>query len=551
MTHTHASPMQGTLVAMNKLTNISRLSLLLTMGALITISALIATPSTAHARKMVFEPNNVKHISYFPQTDYPLDVYIITGTKPGATGLIVGGIQGDEEGGYLAADQFIDMKVDTGTLIVIPRANAKAVAIAERATVVDMNRQFKNITYEKMRGAIETIKKYISEADVFINFHDGWGFHRKEYTDWSYSPDRFGQSVVTDSDEYTCSNDTILNLREPAFMAIKSANERIQLEKYYLEYFNTRTFEETSKYYTSMTNASTYYVLTAECKPAFAIEASKNLPTVRDKVLVHVYAAIPLLAYYGIIVNESVSPVVAPTMSHVVVDVDGTKYALQSGQTINVTQGSTVTVKNIYGNYQRGYTVDIIGVDAKGGRGQLDTNTPHVMSERGKVVANVYKDSVSVGKVFFQVQAPVQTPVPRGGGETLYTGLATPTTPSLLASVNGQIGVYPVAQNIVLNKGDAFTPIYFLLPKTDVPYFVNIINIKGFVPKGLASGINTGNDMGHTMVAGVSDMLTQYAVRPTAGDNFGVGEVFPVVVEYTVANSVARNVEVFRIQILK
>ena len=37
--------------------------------------------------------------------------------------LIIGGIQGDEPGGFLSADSYADIKLDKGNLIVIPRTN--------------------------------------------------------------------------------------------------------------------------------------------------------------------------------------------------------------------------------------------------------------------------------------------------------------------------------------------------------------------------------------------------------------------------------------------
>jgi len=61
--------------------------------------------------------------TYFENTDHELTVYFITGKEPGNTMMIIGGIQGDEPGGYIAADLYADMLLEKGNLIVVPRAN--------------------------------------------------------------------------------------------------------------------------------------------------------------------------------------------------------------------------------------------------------------------------------------------------------------------------------------------------------------------------------------------------------------------------------------------
>ncbi len=50
-------------------------------------------------------------------------MYTIKGSEPGPTLLLMGGIQGDEPGGYLAADLYPDLSLKKETMIVVPRAN--------------------------------------------------------------------------------------------------------------------------------------------------------------------------------------------------------------------------------------------------------------------------------------------------------------------------------------------------------------------------------------------------------------------------------------------
>jgi len=51
------------------------------------------TPSTAFSKR--------EHLVYFPNTAYELNVYKIYGKGPGKTLMLIGGIQGNEPGGFL------------------------------------------------------------------------------------------------------------------------------------------------------------------------------------------------------------------------------------------------------------------------------------------------------------------------------------------------------------------------------------------------------------------------------------------------------------------
>lgn len=75
--------------------------------------------------------------------DISLDVSTIDSGVEGATALIVGGIHGDEEAGYIAAQQILDWEPDAGRLVVIPKANPLAIAHNSRTTRYgNLNRNF-------------------------------------------------------------------------------------------------------------------------------------------------------------------------------------------------------------------------------------------------------------------------------------------------------------------------------------------------------------------------------------------------------------------------
>lgn len=121
---------------------------------------------------------SLKHEVYLEGTDYELHIFKIYGKEPGKKGLIVGGIQGDEPGGYLSADLYVDAWLDKGDLIIIPRANFKSIILFNRGIDGDMNRRFiDNKTKHEMDQVVDIIQKLMSEVDFFLHLHDGSGFY--------------------------------------------------------------------------------------------------------------------------------------------------------------------------------------------------------------------------------------------------------------------------------------------------------------------------------------------------------------------------------------
>ncbi len=114
------------------------------------------------------------HKTYFENTDYELHVYEVLGYEPGPTMIIIGGIQGDEPGGYLSADLYADISLQKGNLIVVPRANFYAILLNERGPNGDMNRKFtsEQVADNETR-IVEILKELIGRSDVLLNLHDG------------------------------------------------------------------------------------------------------------------------------------------------------------------------------------------------------------------------------------------------------------------------------------------------------------------------------------------------------------------------------------------
>ena len=101
------------------------------MRIITAILFLVILSGTAQAKKV--------HSVFFEGTDYELNVYKVYGKEPGKTILLIGGIQGDEPGGFLSADLYADMALSKGNLIVVPRANFHSILLNQRQVNEDMN----------------------------------------------------------------------------------------------------------------------------------------------------------------------------------------------------------------------------------------------------------------------------------------------------------------------------------------------------------------------------------------------------------------------------
>lgn len=76
-------------------------------------------------------------------TDEETTVYVREGSSSGPTVLVVGGIHGNEDSGWLSAHEISKWKIDAGKLIVLPEANVPAIEAYHRPWGTwDLNRHF-------------------------------------------------------------------------------------------------------------------------------------------------------------------------------------------------------------------------------------------------------------------------------------------------------------------------------------------------------------------------------------------------------------------------
>ena len=116
-----------------------------------------------------------------------LDYALIKKGEPSSnTMLLIGGIQGDEPGGFLAASIVAtDYNITKGSLWVVPNLNFPSIIERSRGTKGDMNRKFAHVEKDDPDyNSVMKIKDVITDKNVtlILNLHDGSGYYRDKFT---------------------------------------------------------------------------------------------------------------------------------------------------------------------------------------------------------------------------------------------------------------------------------------------------------------------------------------------------------------------------------
>lgn len=116
--------------------------------------------------------------------------------------LVIGGIHGDEPGGYFAASILAThYKITSKNLWIIPNLNKESIIADNRGIHGDMNRKFSFVAKkDKDRTIIEEVKKIIlsNQVSLVLNLHDGHGFYRQQDNGNIFNPNAWGQTCVID-----------------------------------------------------------------------------------------------------------------------------------------------------------------------------------------------------------------------------------------------------------------------------------------------------------------------------------------------------------------
>jgi hypothetical protein len=202
-------------------------------------------------------------------------------TNTGPTLLVIGGIHGDEPGGYFAPSVLKNhYQINYGNLWIVPNLNFDSIVMNRRGIHNDMNRKFLSIDpKDKDYEIVSDIKKLILDKDVdlILNLHDGHGFYRKRTIDELYNPQAWGQTCIIDQKEI--SNVKYGNLAEIAEQVSKETNIDLVEDVHEFNVKNTKSKDKNE----AMRQSLTYFAIEHN-KPAFAIETSKNITELDLKV---------------------------------------------------------------------------------------------------------------------------------------------------------------------------------------------------------------------------------------------------------------------------
>jgi len=481
---------------MNLSVSTRRKAFFILLGVMISTGLLF--PSQAFSKR--------DHLVYFPNTAYELNIYKIKGKKPGKTLMLIGGIQGNEPGGFLSADLYADMRLEKGNVIVVPRANFYSIITNQRGPNGDMNRKFHlEDNASTMEDQIVSIlKKLISESDYLLNLHDGAGYYHPTYIDKWRNPTLFGQSIVADSEEYRIPGSTKpIKLGEMARKILKEVNPHISGELYRFHFMDTRTDAEDSPH-REQRGSATYYALTKHNIPAFGVETSKFLPSVDLKVLYHNMVINAFMKQFGIIPESPGLNLDPPVLKYLVVAINGqTPIVVEGHQTLELRAGDMISVIHIESNYERGLSLDIVGY---GG-----------VNDLGKDYAIFRDTSILVRKDNEQVaEIPVRI-TEKGAGEESRTSSGIKKIDYFMIEAKGYRLLLANGETLHLVRGDEMK-IIDILPRAHSPSGVKV-NFKGFV--GDPSN-NKGEDRGFTINTG-SDLMERFSLD-------GKGETYEIVV---------------------
>ena len=103
--------------------------------------------------------------------------------EPGPSVLVLGGVHGNEPGGWLAAEEIAGWAPARGGLIVIPRANVVATHALERTLpeLGDLNRMYPGSFTAELPMArmaahiIDAIRSF--DVELVLDLHESWGFY--------------------------------------------------------------------------------------------------------------------------------------------------------------------------------------------------------------------------------------------------------------------------------------------------------------------------------------------------------------------------------------
>lgn len=454
------------------------------------------------------------HEVHFENSEYELNIYKIYGSEKGKTLMIIGGIQGDESGGYLSADLYADIALRKGNLIVVPRANFLSIIEHKRAINWDMNRRFipinNKITKEYYEDSVvEILKDLMAQSDYLLNLHEGSGFFRETWENNIENPTRFGQSIIADTETYySKKKDETFFLGNIAKKISKIVNERIDNPRYHFRFNNHKTFEKDTSH-AEQRKSATFYALSNYEIPAFGIETSKEITDLEIKVRFQTMIINAFMEEFKIIPENPKVALDTPKLKYLIVSVNNSQSIIVgNGEDIKLHKGDKIKISHIEANYERGLSIDIVGIGTAN-----DYNKEFEIVTGTKVI--IQKDGFKCGEIGISVSPQIvsssisPTIDSSGKDNNLTTELKIYTKTNkftnLVIEINAKRRVLSNGEHLNIKRGDKIKLIDVVtegLQASDVT-----VNFLGFV--GNKSN-NTGEDRGY-LINTAKDLWTKYS----------------------------------------
>ena len=220
--------------------------------------------------------------------------------KNGTTGnrlLVVGGIHGDEPGGYVAATLLAKhYTIKSGCVAIVPNLNFDSIMANKRGIYGDMNRKFREVKKsDKDYQVVTDIKNIIKDGgnDLVLNLHDGHGFYRPNKISPTMNPSAWGQAAIIDQEAIPGTK--FGKLSSLAKEATRKTNVSLVEDVHEFNVKNTETKERDKDMQLSLT-----WFAVSNNIPALAIETSKNISETYIKAFYHLQALEHFMAVLGI-----------------------------------------------------------------------------------------------------------------------------------------------------------------------------------------------------------------------------------------------------------
>jgi len=426
---------------------------------------------------------NIKKITFFKNTQFPLTAFFLKGEQPGPTIMVQGGIQGDEICGVLTAQSLLGSRLIKGNLIVVPRANVLSILLRKRGINVDLNRRFdKNYRKFYEDHLAEAIKFLVSLSNGLIHLHEGSGFYSPIFISELRNPKRYGQSFIIDTSKY----------KEKIFLEgtvrpiLNGLNSKILNKDYWFKIFNTNTLSPFTKY-PEQRKSLTYYTLTKLGLPAFAIEVSKDIKDLKWKTTIQLHATQMVLKRLGVTIEIPDKPTYLPPKSipeDLRIYLDGKDITNKQKITINAFSHFSVTMPRLSPHKSMEFGIfspEVPGINF------LKRNYVFSFKKIRRFYFSIDGEKVKIWKV--HLSPPI-------------INISPYHQDIFICQLNNKILFIPEGETIVANEGDKLI-LFGLLNGCGK----EILNLKGYISR---SGPNTGQDLNSEIILDKNYFLKNY-----------------------------------------